>query len=554
LAPLVLAGLVPALLGLNGWSDTLMVCLLLTAFIVGIEPLWRLHFSVYDTMPALRAGLPSGRRFPVFWARIAPALRRRGPAVIVAAVAVGYAVFMGFLTLRSHAKFNTYNWDLAQLDNQFYNALHGHPFRCTVLIREGNWSELRNHAEFSVFALLPFYALHPSASTLLVLQALLLGSAAIPLYRIAARRLSPWLSIIVVLAYLLYPPLHGAQLFDFHFQPVAAAFLLWAFDCFDARRMWLFALFFLFAIGCREDVSPGTAVFGIFLILCGQRVRAGIVVTVVSLVYFIAMRFFIMPAVGTWGFADTYRELFPTGARNFTGIIQTIVTNPLFTMRTLCTPEKLRYALQILAPVAFIPLRRPLLALSVLPGTLFTLLTTGYGPTLDIGFQYGADFVPYIFPAAALTLAGMGRVRRRAAVATLVCATAIATFHWGAIPTRATYKSCYGWKTFEPPTAIERRRFAAMTELAALVPPDVILAATDREIAHVSNRLECWNLSVGWEGSDYILYQTLDPTELELQQVAGAKRAGYVVVGERPEMVLLKRPGARGPLPSRRSP
>ena len=554
LAPLALAGLVPGLLGLNGWSDTLVVCLLLTGFVVGIEPLWRLHFSAYDTMPALRAGLPIGRPLRALWTRIAPSVRRRGPAVIVAAAAVGYAVFMGFLALRSHAKFNTYTWDLGQLDNQFYNALHGHPFRCTVLIREGNWSELRNHAEFSVFALLPFYALHPSAATLLVLQALLLGSAAIPLYRIAARRLSPWLSTIIVLAYLFYPPLHGAQLFDFHFQPVAAAFLLWAFDCFDARRMRLFALFFLVAIGCREDISAGTAVFGIFLILCGQRVRAGIIITAVSLVWFIAMRFFIMPAVGTWGFADTYRELFPTGAHNFTGIIHTIVTNPLFTMRSMLTPEKLRYALQILAPVAFIPLRRPLLALSVLPGTFFTLLTTGYGPTLDIGFQYGADFVPYIFPAVALTLAGLGRVRRRAAVATMVCAMAVATFHWGAIPTRATYKSCYGWKTFEPPTATERRRFAAMTELAALVPHEAVLAATDREIAHVSNRLECWNLSVGWEGSDYILYQTLNPTELELQQVAGAKRAGYVVVAERPEMVLLKRPGARGRLPSRPSP
>jgi len=37
------------------------------------------------------------------------------------------------------------------------------------------------------------------------------------------------------------------------------------------------------------------------------------------------------------------------------------VTNPLFTIRTLLTPEKLRYALQILAPVAFIPLRGPCL-------------------------------------------------------------------------------------------------------------------------------------------------------------------------------------------------
>ena len=554
LAPLALAGLVPGLLGLNGWSDTLVVSVLLGAFVVGIEPLWRLHFSAHATMPARTAGLPVGRPLRALLVRIAPSVRRRGPAVIVAAAAVGYAVFMGFLALRSHAKFNTFNWDLAQLDNQFYNALHGHPFRCTVLIREGNWSELRNHAEFALFALLPFYALHPSATTLLVLQVLLLGSAAIPLYRIAARRLSPWLSATIVLAYLLYPPLHGAQLFDLHFQPVAAAFLLWAFDCFDSRRMRLFALFFVLAIGCREDISVGTAVFGIFLILCGQRVRAGIIITAVSLVWFIAMRFFIMPAVGSWGFADMYKDLFPKDGHSFSGIIQTIVTNPVFTLRTLLTADKLRYALQILTPVAFIPLRRPLFALSVLPGAFFTLLTTHYGPTLDIGYQYGAHFIPYIFPAVVLTLAALGPARRRAAVATMICATAVATFHWGAIPTRATYRSCYGWKTFEPPTAVERRRLAALTELSALVPRDAVLAATDRELPHVSNRLECWNFSLGFEGSDYILYQTLDPAPAEVEQLAAAKRAGYVVVAERSDMVLLKRPGARGPLPSRQSP
>ena len=63
-----------------------------------------------------------------------------------------------------------------------------------------------------------------------------------------------------------------------------------------------------------------------------------------------------------------------------------------------------------------------------MPGAYFTLLTTGYAPTLDIGYQYSGYFIPYIFPAAALALAGIARqhpggpgvVRRRAAVASLV--------------------------------------------------------------------------------------------------------------------------------------
>jgi uncharacterized membrane protein len=547
-APLALTAVIPGLLGLDPWSDALVLSVALGAFVLAIEPLWRLHFSVYEVMPQSGGGVGSSS-LAVLLMRIPPVLRRNGPALCVGAAALAYAVFMSFLALRSHAKFNTFNWDLGQLDNQFYNALHGHPFRCTVLIRDGDWSELRNHAEFSLFALLPFYALHPSSETLLVLQAVLLGAAAIPLYRLAARRLPPWVAAAIAVAYLLYPPLHGAQLFDFHFQPIAAAFLLAAFDCFDARRMRLFALFFLLAIGCREDISAGTAVFGIFLLLSGHRVRQAAVVTAVSVVWFVGMRFFLMPAVGSWGFADLYKGLFPAGEPSFAGIVKTIVTNPVFTFRTLLSSDKLRYALQILAPLAFLPLRRPYLMLSLLPGAFFTLLTTEYGPTLDIGYQYAGHFIPYIFPAAALALADRretspSRAPQRAAIATLLCATAIATFHWGAIPTRAKFKSCYGWKTFEPPTQSERRRLADLDELARLVPPDAVLAASDREIPHVSNRLDCWNLSVGFRGADYVLYTTVDPIAGDVEQVAAAKRAGYTTVAARPEIGLLKRPGA----------
>ena len=237
------------------------------------------------------------------------------------------------------------------------------------------------------------------------MQCLLLGGAAIPLYRFAARRLPPGWALLVVGCYVLYPPLHGAQLFDFHFQPVAAAFLLAAIDAFDSRRMRLFWFFWLLAIGCREDVSMGTAIVGLTLVLAGVRVRQGAAIAIASAIYFVLMRFVIMPAVGPWGFADIYKQLFPAGESSFLGVLKTMATNPLYTLRTLMTPEKLRYGLQILVPLAFLPLRRWWLAASIVPGAVLTLLTTEYGPTLDIGYQYGCDFVPYVFPAAALALA-----------------------------------------------------------------------------------------------------------------------------------------------------
>ena len=230
------------------------------------------------------------------------------------------------------------------------------------------------------------------------------------------------------------------------------------------------------------------------------------------------------------GLADIYKDLVPPGDAGFVGIVKTLATNPLFTVRTLFTQEKLRYALQILAPLAFLPLRRRWLAVWLIHGAFLTLLTTGYGPTLDIGFHYGSQWVPYVFPAAALGLAVLrageeGMVRQRAAAATLVLASFIATANWGAIPPRRTFHSSYGSViSFAPPTAQERRRLKGLEEAMRLVPRNAILAASDRELPHVSNRIECWNLAVGTEGADYAIYTKIDPIPPESNR--GGQGAG----------------------------
>jgi len=360
------------------------------------------------------------------------------------------------------------------------------------------------------------------------------------------------MAVVLTAAYYLYPPLHGAQFFDIHFQPVAAAFLLAAIDCFDLRRMRLFAVLFILAIGCREDISVGLAVFGLFLILTGHRPRAGLVITGVSLTYFVALRFFIMPAIGPWGFAEHYRLLFPEGERTFAGILKTILSNPVFTFTTLLTADKLRYALQLLVPLAFLPLRRIHLAMSILPGAYFTFLTTEYPPTLNIGYQYSGYFLPYFFPAAALALAAIARRQpglagvapQRAAVVTLLVGTILATAQWGAIPPRREFHSAYGLISFEPPTAQQELWRRGIGELDRMVPKDAILAVTDREMPHVSNRLQCWNLSVGFQGADYIIYTDDHPIPPEREMFEAARRAGYRELARRPGLILLERPGA----------
>jgi hypothetical protein len=97
--------------------------------------------------------------------------------------------------------------------------------------------------------------------------------------------------------------------------------------------------------------------------------------------------------------------------------------------------------------------------------------------------------------------------------------------------------------SFAPPTAQERRRLKALDEAMRLVPKKAILAASDRELSHVSNRIECWNLAVGTEGADYAIYTKIDPISPDRAEVAKAQAAGWVTVYDSPEIGLLRRPG-----------
>ena len=407
--PLVLAAFVPPL-AQRGLLDQLSHVLTMTGFVLVLEAVLRVSLAEWQRPSQVVASPRPGK--------VLGAVRRLGrrlaelrwlPLALVAAAAVGFAGFIAFFTIRTHLHFGTAAYDLGQYDSLFWNALHGHPFRCPALLRgEPDWSSLRGHAEPSIYVLMPVYALFPRAETLLVLQAVLVGSAALPVYWIAARRLPRSAAVVLAFAYLLYAPMHGGIFYDVHFQPFGASFALWAIDALDRRRYLLYGVLFAIALGCREDVPILFMVLGAFLILSGHHVRAGLATLLVSVVYFGVMRFWIMPRAGSWFFADIYKQLQPPGDASYRGILKTLLTNPTFVVQTLLTEAKLRYALQILLPLALLPLRRPWLWASLLPGAAVTLLTTQSWAQTDIAFQYVAYFPPLIFPAAALALASYG--------------------------------------------------------------------------------------------------------------------------------------------------
>ncbi|MDP9037450.1 MAG: DUF2079 domain-containing protein [Myxococcota bacterium] len=472
--------------------------------------------------------------------------------LVIIAASLGYGAFVTVLTIRYHNRLGTAAFDLGGYDNLFYNALHGRPLRATVAIPSGkNWSTLSTHAELSMYAFLPFYALRPGPEALLCIQAIMVGLGAVPIYLIAARRLRPVAAMVLALAYLLFPPVHSGNFYDFHFQPLGSTLVLWCFYFLAARKDVLFAVFFILALGCREDVSMSLAVAGILMLATGYRPVAGLIIAAISVIYFVAVRFVVMPMFGSWWFQDMYKDLLPAGDRSLFGVIKTVVSNPIFTLGTLLTREKLLHVLQIFLPLAFLPMRRSWIWFGFVPAVLGTILTTGYHPTTDTTFQYVFYWVPFVFVGAAVVLQQLERERGRphqaAALAAMALATFLASLHWGVVLQRETFASAWGRIDVRPLRPAEWQTLHDLLELGKLVPKDASIALSEREVPHFSTRLNVFTLRVAVADADYILYRA-DSGGGGADQAQQALSSGaYERVSDRGQFVLLRRIGASAP-------
>lgn len=497
-SPLLLLSGVPALAVYATWHREPMTFLvLLSLLVLGAERLLTMSIEAAPAWLTSEAR-PGARR----WARWLPVA-----AVVVGAL--GYTIAAGYYSVVFHRKLQTAGFDLGIYDNLMYNALHGQFFRSPVLFGAKGGNYLAGHAEFGMLLFLPLYALWPSAEMLLWLQAALFGFAAVPLYRFASTQVPRRTAALVALAYLLYAPLHGPNFYDFHWLPCAIFFHFWLYDSLARERYktaWALVLV-LFSI--REDVAVGLAVLGVVLVLTGKRVRFGLWLAPLSVLWFVIDKFVIMRWAGTWWFANIYKDLMAPGENGYGSIIKTILINPVYFLSTLLKQDKLEYTLHLLAPLAFLPVRRPVLLLLAIPGFFFTLMSTGYGPTVSIAFQYTSHWIPYLFAAAVMALhlreQGPGGIaRRQASTAALLLGVVAHSYVFGFVLQREVFVGGFQRLEFTY-SQTDRARFQGLRRLVARIPRQASVAATENENPHISNRMTAYTLRDHHGDAEYLL-------------------------------------------------
>lgn len=513
LLPLAIAGVLPTLFSAKPWHDrptTFLVAMAATAFV--LEALLRQcqHAIPQSFLDWLHHKLDFG-----------PRVARWLPFGVVVAGWLFYAVYMSYYTILNHQRLNTSGFDLGINVNWCYNALHGHPERSSVLFGADGGHFLGNHAIFAMAYWLPLYALFPGAEVLLIFQATMAGLGAVTLYLFATTQTTRWSGVVMAYAYLFFAPLHGPNFYDYHelLPPLPIFFLLfWAIA---KEKNWLVLVLVPVLWSFREDVAVGITVLGIFLLVTGLRPRMGLAMAAISGVWFVLIKFVIMPRFWQTWFANIYKDLQAPGHSGYGTVVQTMLINPGYFLTTLLKEEKLIYFLHMLGPVALLPARRWILLFLAIPGFAFSLLTTGYPPTLSIAFQYTCHAIPYIFASSVLMLRVIGRgpdgvVRRRAVLGAIVLAVTVHSYVFGAILQHETFVGGFAKVEFTM-TETEKARYQTMKKMAAAIPQEASVAASETEVPHVAARMNAYTLKDGPTMADYIL--------INVAQMSGSTRS-----------------------------
>jgi uncharacterized membrane protein len=528
--PLGVAAVVPSLFSARPWHDKPTTFLVgMTATVLALEGLMRR--SLRAVPEAVWLWLEEKLNF-------GPRVARWLPFAVVVAGFLFYAVYFSHYTILNHRRLNTSGFDLGIHVNWAYNAMHGRPERCPVLFGPDGGHFLGNHAIFAMALWLPLYSLWPSSEILLILQATLAGLGAVTLYMFATTQTTRWSAVVIAYAYLFFAPLHGPNFYDFHelIPPLPVHFLLyWAI----AKRKNLLVVFLVPLLwSFREDVAVGVTVLGLFLLVTGLRPRMGLLMALASGIWFVILKFGVMPRFWQTWFASIYKDLQVPGHPGYGSVVETMLINPTYFLTTMLREEKLIYFLHMFGGLALLPTRRWSLLMLAIPGFAFSMLTTGYAPTISIAFQYTCHSIPYVFAATVLMVRLIGEgpegvLRRRAVLTAVTFGVLCHSYVFGAILQHQTFVGGFTKVEFVMSDE-EIARYETMKQMTALIPQSASVAASENEVPHVSARMNAYTIKDGGApDADFILVN-------QNQMGAGGTRNAVTQMMARADYGILK--------------
>lgn len=401
----------------------------------------------------------------------------------VAVIVVLFGFFVGAIGVYRYLTYSAPNFDFGLFCNMFYNmAETGAPNVTSE--RDMLLSHFAVHFSPIYYVMLPIYYVFPSPITLQILQAVIIYTGIIPIVLIARKKgLSKKMTVALAAIYAAYPALSAGCFYDMHENCFLVTLLLWVFYFFESEKYVPLAIFSLLTLLVKEDAFIYLVLFALYIIISTKKWKIGLPMAVIPLIYFVIVST-LMEQYGTGIMSGRFGNMIYDSEDGLIGVIKTILVNPGYTLSQIFVSsaggtEKLKYLIQLLLPLAFLPFATKRVSRLLLLTPILLNILTMYKYQPDITFQYSFGITAFLFYLAIMNISELkpfskGYLTRVAIIASVLMFTIVV------IPKYTTYQTRY-----KDNTELFNRIDYALEEV---LPEDASVTCSSFLLAHIASR------------------------------------------------------------------
>jgi uncharacterized membrane protein len=329
-----------------------------------------------------------------------------GVGVLTLAAGSLYTIF----EIEQQRHFETAGYDLGIFDQAIRNYAHLHaPVSLMKGVHNGfgtHFSVLGDHFSPIIAAVAPFYRVFPHATTLLVMQGVLLAASLPSVWLFTQRALGRFAAYLLTAAYALAWGLQVAMAADFHEVAFAVPLIAIALERLDAGKLRTAVVAALLLLLVKEDFGLVVAAFGLVVGLRTRRWKLAGCLALAGVATTVLADKVVIPAFG--GKSGYYWDYYAALGPNPAAALWHIVRHPLSTLHLMVTPHaKVRLIEWLFLPLGLASVGSSFVLVAV--PLLAERLLSANPNHWTLTHQYSAPFVPILVLAAVDTV---GKARR----------------------------------------------------------------------------------------------------------------------------------------------
>lgn len=397
--------------------------------------------------------------------------------------------FYSYHSLNRHFQYDSHAFDLGIYTQSAYLYSHG-LFYNTLK----HMNLLGDHFGPILVLITPLYRIYPSPVSLLLMQALFVSLASIPIYLVALNLLkNKLLGFLIALSYLTSVGVIAAVNFDFHLAtisvlPLSLIVYFWYF-----KRWKLYWLTLAVSLLFKEDVPIFIFGLGLFQLLRRQKLL-GISAIIFSATSFIFIKFFLMPLL--WKGAE--QSYLSTSILPLTSPIELIylfIIRPgIFLDQIFNSQVKLGTFFALYKDFAFMPILSPFSWLTVFP-YLYLRFTSNYTQLWGTQFHHNVNLEPFLAFSAIFGIKGFNIPHKGVIILLLFF-----LFTSGLAPNGLIISTLQS----KPP---DLSRFEYINNALKMLPENSAISAQSPIVPHLANREKIYLYPEIYD-SEYIIVDT----------------------------------------------